>query len=415
MFKKNKVDHFAMNTDIRVQKKLDTSQKEKKESVYTMPQKFMPEAPVYVSVPVHKKKSVLIWIFAVLALVLIITAIIVFFLQMDARENAEQASTGVQENQNIPETEDVTGLGDIAPTENVNDNSQVINSGTSINLNVNANLEKSINTELFGENTNAQLPVSGAITAPVTDYSDLPDASDKDRDELSDTEEELYGTKNYLPDSDRDGYVDGVELKNLFSPLVANEALLESGLVVEYSNEIAGWAVYYPAQWFVEPIDATKQQVLFVSQTDEGDFFEITVENNPNQYTAEEWYDALIENSDDEDAPQVDKSTPVTVGEIDGVVSPDGLVYYFATETQLIRILYTVGLQEEIAFRSTFEMMVNSFVLKNSSDSTIESEEVNQNVNAQGEEEIEESEEEIDSNTNQEDPNETGRGLNELL
>lgn len=359
MFGKNKnADPLShINSDVRPQQSGSQAKPSKNEPVYTMPEKFMQSDAS--GEKGGGKKRMLLLVAIILAVAAIIAAVSVFFLQQyggvqpaadtnatTATQQAPTAGLGTLVTPEEPTNSDVTGIPENGST-------------TSINLDVDPTLEQNINAELFG-NTNdtvdpLNLNANENISSGAVDHSDVPDSADKDKDDLTDLEEELYTTKNHLPDNDRDGYVDGVEVANLYSPLAADESILDSGLVIEYENDVVGWTLYYPSDWLVEPLNGTKQEVIVTSPSAEGEFFQLLVEKNTSALTAVEWYDALFEEGGE------DLET-VEIGELEGVVSEDGLRYYFASGDELISIVYNIGLQEEIAFRTTFQMMVNSFV-----------------------------------------------------
>lgn len=360
MFGKNKnADPLShINSDVRPKQSGSQAKPSNNQPVYTMPEKFMQSDP-----SVEKsggKKRMLLVVGIILAVAAIIAAVSVFFLQQYGADEPAANSNATSPTQPT----EVPGLGTLVTPEEGTANSEVTglpeNGGTtSINLDVDPTLEQNINAELFGNTNDTVDSLNGnaneSVRSPAVDNSDVPDSADRDKDDLTDIEEELYTTKNHLPDNDRDGYVDGVEVANLYSPLAADESILDSGLVIEYENDVVGWTLYYPSNWLVEPLNGTKQEVIVTSPSAEGEFFQVLVEKNTSSLTATEWYDALFEEGGE------DLET-VEIGDLEGIVSEDGLRYYFASGNELISIVYNIGLQEEIAFRTTFQMMVNSFV-----------------------------------------------------
>lgn len=315
--------------------------------VYTMPEKFM--QPRKVSKGKPKKWLIIVGICG--AVLLIFIAIIVYAFQA-----ASQNSGVGNENINtVANTNLVIRNGNQNSNSNVNSNAnENTNSGASLNLNVNGDIGANINSGLFPNgNSNGNSNTNSAI--PLPDRSNVSDGRDKDRDGLTDVEEEIYTTRFDQPDTDKDGYVDGTEVRNSFSPVEAGKSLLQGGLVIAYAQPDFGWTIQYPADWIAEPVNDTHTEVLFTSDSVDGEFVEVLFTENANHQTAAEWYASLYEDVDPSDLEAV------TVDSLQGIVSPDGFAYYLADESYIIGIIYNFGTKDQIQFRTTFEMMVNTF------------------------------------------------------
>lgn len=315
--------------------------------VYTMPEKFM--QPRAVSSSKTKKWLLIASICGVVVLVLI--AIIVY---------AFQASTGTPVDTANQNTNDNALVNQNTNTTNVNRNSNVNNANGNTNtggiLNLNGAVDGNINSGLFpngNSNANKNTNTSGSIGLP--DRSDVSNGRDKDRDGLTDVEEDVYGTRFDLPDTDKDGYVDGTEVRNSFSPADVGKSLLEAGLVIAYAQPEYGWSIDYPADWIAEPVNTSKSEVMFSSDSVAGEFVEVLVTENTSHETAAEWYASLYEDVDPSELEAV------TLGGLQGIVSPDGFTYYLADDTYLVGIVYNFGTKDEVQFRTTFEMMATSF------------------------------------------------------
>jgi len=90
--------------------------------------------------------------------------------------------------------------------------------------------------------------------------------ADLDGDKLSDEEEKIFGTDPGIIDTDKDGYSDGQEVFYLYNPNGKEpKRLLDSGKVIEYTNPIFGYKLYYPASWAVGSVDQDYRDVLFSS------------------------------------------------------------------------------------------------------------------------------------------------------
>jgi hypothetical protein len=178
-------------------------------------------------------------------------------------------------------------------------------------------------------------------------------AADTDSDGLSDVEETgLYGTNAYVPDTDRDTYVDLNELLNLFNPALPQPSLLaDNPGILEYQNA-SGFRLYRPALWVVSE-DAVDQSVTFGAAT--GEYVKLSYEANPTGQSLVDWY--LAQN------PSLTSSqvevVPTKQG-YDSIVSDDQLNYYIAFEDYFITLDYSLADQILIRFKATVKMMVNS-------------------------------------------------------
>lgn len=178
---------------------------------------------------------------------------------------------------------------------------------------------------------------------------------DTDNDGLTDEEEKIFGTEIEKPDSDSDGYVDSLEVANLYNPLGFKPVrLLDSGKVKVYLNPTFNYSIFYPESWISQALDANNKDVMFTSAT--GEFIEVLAEDNPLKMSVEAWY---LSQSPGVEASQLEHFT--TKEKFEGVKSPDGLVAYLPSGDKIFVINYNIGLKTEVNFLNTFEMMINSF------------------------------------------------------
>ncbi len=325
--------------------------------IYTMPEKFMPSKRPDATKAGNKKKLFLI-IGIIAAVLIILIAIIVYALQVstvDEEPVADQVDIPTNTNAVVTNNDNTNaanvngGLNDLT---NAN-----TNAGATLNLNVNADLNENINEELF-PNANANVSVvapNANVASVLPDRSRVTDSRDKDRDGLTDVEEALYGTEVNLPDSDKDGFVDGAELKNLFSPSAKEKTLLASGSVIKYENTDFNWSIQYPSQWVAEPLDVTNREVLFTADSVQGEFIQVIVSENTNGVDIAEWFASLYV---DIEAADLD---PFSAGGLDGIITPDGYTVYVGNKDVIIGIIYSFGSAEKINFNTTYQMMLNSF------------------------------------------------------
>ncbi len=309
--------------------------------VYTMPEKFL--QPIR---PASSPRSRVVIIAVVVALIVISIAIGVY-VYTTTKTSTTDTKPSTQSSATTPPL-------DINVSANTTNTNTTQNSSIVLNVNATTNSQVTINNSNTTANTN-----STAInhSQTPTDQINVPSSPDKDRDQLTDIEEDLYGTKNFLPDSDTDGFIDGVEVARGYSPVTADESMAESGLVLEYNNVNPQWKIDYPAAWLAEAVPGDDTEVLLTPTDVEGEFISIVTTDNPEHYSAFQWYASLY--------PTVSVADIDTkqIGELEAVVSPDGLRYYIATENHLISIIDHVEGQDVVAFKTTLSMIVASFTI----------------------------------------------------
>ncbi|MBU4369314.1 hypothetical protein KKG58_00955 [Patescibacteria group bacterium] len=181
-------------------------------------------------------------------------------------------------------------------------------------------------------------------------------SADTDSDGLTDIEETLYHTEVNNPDSDTDTTPDGQEILNLTDPnqQVEGAQLAASGLINVYTNPTYSYSFFYPSSWLARAIPETNnQEVLVITNT--GEFFSITVENNPEGLKPVEWY---LRQS-----PSVDQSLlySTIVNNQEAVWNPEHLTLYISKNSRIYILSYNVGTEKEANFKTSFELMINSF------------------------------------------------------
>lgn len=355
--------------------------------VYTMPEQYMPQGVSKSSKGGGMKTWLIIGGIA-FGLFIILVALAVFVLQ------ATQQQQPIQQGPTLT-NQDVTGVNandNTNANSNENANANENTNAGGLGFNINEERRDDIEDDLFNGNSNSNANSNSnsnsngnTNTAGVfIDRSDVSEARDKDGDDLTDEEEELYGTGFSSPDSDKDGFTDGREVADGFSPAVEEETLLEDGLTLEYENDEFGWTIEYPSPWLASSLDSTKRDVLFTSDAVDGELVEVVITDNPDELTAAEWFASLYTDVDEDDLEEVE------VGKLDGIVSPDGFQYHLAEDDVVISIIYNFGTKEKVHFMTTFQMMLNSFTYKapkkqetnNSNDNSNSNENGNANTNA---------------------------------
>lgn len=265
------------------------------------------------------------------------------------RTNASGFSTNANENANRA----VNG----STTNTVNGNA---NANVSVNSTTNATANANTNT-----NTNANVNTN---TAPQPRSSPLPSSLDTDSDGLTDMEEtQMYATDPNKPDTDGDGFVDG---KQTTDNGIVGEVYLgyhpngsgrlsASTLVKKYENAAYAYSVLSPATWTATEVDALKKNVFLSppSSVSSGEFFQVSIQENSAQVTPKQWYVNLNPGID---AAQVQEAT---VNGILGAWSLDGQTLYLGKGETMYILTYSSGTLTQVNFRTTFEMVTQSFLL----------------------------------------------------
>lgn len=178
---------------------------------------------------------------------------------------------------------------------------------------------------------------------------------DEDSDGLTDIEEELWGTNGASADSDGDTFPDATEITNLYNPAgVTPERLVDAQLVSTYINPEYQYSMYYPKTWIAQAVDEGKKEVLFTSITQE--FVSVRVLPFPTDMPFAAWFAKTFP------AEQLSSYLPfVNKFKISGVMSADGMVAIITDGAHVYLLTYNGGTRDEINYRTTFKMMVQSF------------------------------------------------------
>lgn len=183
-----------------------------------------------------------------------------------------------------------------------------------------------------------------------------PGGLDSDSDGLSDVEEVGFGTDARVPDSDRDGFLDGNEVFHLYNPAAkAPVRLLDSGLVTAFVSP-AGWSLFIPKDW-TATLDAADGSRATI-RTGQGETFRISIEDNPNSATLSDWYVARHAGASASLLREFQ-----TKGGLTGLLGPERTDAQFAWDGKVFILQYDLGTKTFINFRTTYEMMLNSLRL----------------------------------------------------
>ena len=186
---------------------------------------------------------------------------------------------------------------------------------------------------------------------------------DTDQDGLTDSEERFYSTDPNKGDTDSDGFSDGNELKNLYDPLKAETRLDVSGIVNTYTNQTFKYSLLYPSSWVAKAVDPTNDREVMISSAS-GEFFTITVLDNPNKLSPVDWYTTVV-------APGGDTARlqSFAYDTWSGVMTEDSLVVYLTRNEKdavvvplMYMVKYNLNTNNEIQLLTTFQMMLRSFI-----------------------------------------------------
>lgn len=295
--------------------------------VYIMPEKFQAEKSSSLS------KSLII-VVIILVAVIIITAGYFIYEKMSSRPVAPQNNQ--------------LSLSPITSPENTIDDIGSVTSTTATSTN-----------GLSGQEASTT-PTSTADVINQNLLNDLPPAfsSDADADGLSDVEENLVGSSSAKPDTDGDGYIDGQEIQNGYSPIIAGaelgKLLLANFLETVKTNFTDNnFQLYYLKGWAATAVPASRQVII---TTGTGEIIRVSQKLKDTSVSAAGWY---LQNNPGVSLAQL---RIVTAGTAQGVFSPNGLHAYIAdnNDNNLYVFDYIVENGVEFRYPTLFTMIIKS-------------------------------------------------------
>jgi len=203
----------------------------------------------------------------------------------------------------------------------------------------------------------AMVTTRGLPPAPPKQEPLPPAGLDTDSDGLTDLEEALFGSDPRNPDADGDGFLDGNEVFNLYSPYGRAPAKLAGSGSVKTVEGNIGWSMSVPKDSDMAVQD--QDGAVAVIKTGHGEMFTVNVEDNPNKLPVVDWF--LSKNPDAEkDRIMVFKSK----GGYEGIIGPDLLTTYVPWGDMVFVFRYDMNGQPFINYRTVYSMMLNSLALK---------------------------------------------------
>jgi len=187
---------------------------------------------------------------------------------------------------------------------------------------------------------------------------DLQPGVDSDSDGLTNVEELLYGTNPQLPDSDEDGFLDGNEVFHRYNPNgTAPGSLVESGLVRLFDEPSFSYTLTYPALWNVRAVGGPTEQVVFTASS--GEIVQVLLNTKQVEQSISDWFLAQDLQASVDDLLQV-----TTKEGLVGIMSPDRLTAYLDAGEKVYIVSYNVGNKTTVDYLQTFQMMLNSLILR---------------------------------------------------
>ncbi|MBI5654778.1 hypothetical protein HZC53_03960 [Candidatus Uhrbacteria bacterium] len=173
---------------------------------------------------------------------------------------------------------------------------------------------------------------------------------DMDSDGLTDAEEALFGTSVSIKDSNGNNYEDGVEVRNLYDPLVKGAPLASSQRMAWFDFEAFRYLL--PSGWSVQP-DLNVPQSVSVN-TGTVARFSITNRPNPGNQALHVWL--TIPATGDANLHPLKLKTG-----LDAYQSTDGLTTYLDIDGTIISVVYDLNGATSYDYRAVYATLLNSF------------------------------------------------------
>lgn len=183
-------------------------------------------------------------------------------------------------------------------------------------------------------------------------------AKDSDEDELTDREELLYGTSPLSSDSDSDGYPDGLEVVNLYSPARGDSSRLAEDSQFSYYNNDAGYSFLKPAQFSLSGLDPSKLGDIIMASA-ENEAIVISMQENPSDMTLFDWLASISPEIPISDFEAFETREGFTV-----LAAPEQTTYYVALPDSDSVLVVSYTSPGEYGYASTVRMIVESIFSK---------------------------------------------------
>ena len=165
-------------------------------------------------------------------------------------------------------------------------------------------------------------------------------------------EELLFGSSPNSEDTDGDGYLDQIEILNLWDPTSRNN-LIDSLNVEKYDNEEYNFSVFISSLWTVEAVSGNESLIVYLGKDQ---YIQIMSQTISSEQDINTWYMDLFEVDEVLDE-QVFKK-----GYWNGIINESKLTVYLAhpNKQYIITLNYELGNDNTLYYKNVFDMMLRS-------------------------------------------------------
>lgn len=174
---------------------------------------------------------------------------------------------------------------------------------------------------------------------------------DTDSDGLTDVEELLYHTSSRLPDSDRDGFLDGNEVFNVYDPNAVSPASLQDSLIME-TLKVKDFVLLYPKVW-TKKSSETEENTVFVVPS--GETITLGFETKVSNLSLVDWFSGTTVN-----AGEIKVSEGKIKSGFSALFTEDQMTVYVDLGEWVAIFSYQNTVKATVDYLQTFEMMMNS-------------------------------------------------------
>jgi len=216
-------------------------------------------------------------------------------------------------------------------------------------------IETTTTLEIIAETTTPEISTSTSNQVPAAAAPSL----DSDNDSFTNVEETVLGTMPNNPDTDGDGYKDGIEVAAGYNPSKAGTSKLnESPFVVSLTTNFNSdnFKILYPKDWQASFVASAKQVLINIST---GEIIRITARDNQLGQSVMAWY------LQDHPEAVVSQMRVAEAGPLTGLYAPNGLAAYLtdANRTKFYIFEYLAGQQTELRYLTLFSAIIKSLTI----------------------------------------------------
>lgn len=184
-------------------------------------------------------------------------------------------------------------------------------------------------------------------------------ASDQDADGLTFNEERLYGTDPAQGDSDGDGFLDGAEVANGYSPRdAAGKTLVADGTFQFSSIGLSGYRWAYPTSWLSQ--ETNEGGVVSIQlDSQQGEYVAAVISPNPQKLTLRDF----LKQQGNLTGGAIPEVVDVKVNGVAGLMWPSPPQFHFPTADgkSVLTLIYLPIGQKNWGFTNTFEGIMTTF------------------------------------------------------